>query len=96
MYELRVTQSAIQDITEILIYTLLEFGENQSKKYENQIDEHIRSIGINPFIGHSRIDIPKECLALPFGGHVLVYKIENSTIFILRVLNQRMDFLNLF
>ncbi|MES2795609.1 MAG: type II toxin-antitoxin system RelE/ParE family toxin [Bacteroidota bacterium] len=93
MYKIEISDSAIEDLVDIFEYTFINFGEKQWQKYNSIIDENINSLTINPFIGHGRNDIPVNCLAWLVGDHFLIYRVEGSIVYLLRVLNQRMDFL---
>jgi toxin ParE1/3/4 len=91
-FELEITSEAYHDLVDIENYTFSEFGENQWKKYGQKLDTSLQSILKNPLIGHTRIDIPRNYLSLPIGEHILIYRISESTIYLLRVLHNKMDF----
>jgi toxin ParE1/3/4 len=93
MYTIEISDSAIEDLVAIFEYTFISFGEKQWQKYNAILDENINALAINPFIGHGRNDIPKNCLAWLVGDHFLIYRVEGNIVFLLRVLHQRMDFL---
>ncbi|AWV99954.1 type II toxin-antitoxin system RelE/ParE family toxin [Arcticibacterium luteifluviistationis] len=92
IYVLNISQDAYDDLTDIQQYTLETFGENQFHKYESMLNEALFLISSNPRIGHARPDIPKEYLAWPVGEHIFIYRIEDSIIYLVRVLHNRMDF----
>jgi toxin ParE1/3/4 len=93
MFSIKITQSAKTDLIKILKYTLTEYGESQWRTYGALIEETFTLISKNPSIGHQRTDIPNYCLAWAMGSHFVIYKIENQTIYILRVLHNKMNFL---
>lgn len=93
MLSIKITNSARKDLINILKYTLKEFGEKQWQKYGELIDQTFTLISENPNIGHKRSDIPYYCYAWPMAKHLIIYKIENQNIYILRVLHQKMNFI---
>ncbi len=96
MFSIKITKSAKKDLTKILKYTLNEHGELQWEKYGEMIDETFNLLSKNPSIGHKRKDIPEYCLTWQIGNHYIIYKIQNQEIYLLRVLRQKMNFLNNF
>lgn len=96
MFSIKITKSARKDLTEILKYTLTEHGELQWEKYGQMIEKNFDLLSKNPTIGHKRNDIPEYCLTWPIGNHNIIYKIIDQSIFILRILHQKMNFVNSF
>lgn len=92
MHIFEITDSAAEDLVKIFEYTFKVHGENQWFLYKSTINQNIDKLIKNPLIGHSRIDIPKNCLAWKVGKHFFIYRIYNETIYLLRVLHERMDF----
>jgi len=91
-FELQITSEAYHDLLDIENYTFSEFGENQWIKYGQKLDSSLKSILNNPLIGHKRIDIPLNYLSFVVGEHLLIYRISESTIYLLRVYHSKMDF----
>lgn len=93
-YFLTLSEKAIDDLIEIQTFTFLEFGESQWSKYHSILIEAFQSIQFNPFIGHKRSDIPTKYLSWPVGEHNIIYRIEATRIYVVRVLHSKMDFRN--
>lgn len=91
-YALKISFEAYDDLIDIQQYTFQKFGESQLLKYELLLNEALILIQTNPNIGHTRPDIPNEYLAWPVGEHILIYRMEEVVIYLVRVLHNRMDF----
>lgn len=96
MYKIVFSEAAELDLEDIFDYSYFYFGQNKGAEYEMEINKNIEKILKNPEIGHSRKDIPKNSLAWAVGNHFLIYRIENDYIHLLRILHEKLDFLNQF
>ena len=92
VYSIKISEDAYDDLTDIQQFTLEAFGENQLLKCESLLNDAMILIRSNPRIDHSRPDIPNEHLAWPIGEHIFIYRIEDTIIYVVRVLHNRMDF----
>lgn len=92
MYIFEITDSAAEDLVKIFEYTFAFHGENQWFIYKSTIDQNLNKLSNDPYIGHFRTDMPKNCLAWKVGKHFFIYRVSNKTIYLLRVLHERMDF----
>ena len=93
-YLLIVAPEAQMDIVGILQYTFEKWGQSQADKYHRIIACEFSTIRTNPGVGHSRTDIPKRYKAHQAGQHVIIFRVETETVFIVRVLHGSMDFNN--
>ncbi len=91
-YALELSEEAFDDLVNIQNYTYSVHGENQWKIYESLLDKAMLQILDNPFSGHVRSDIPKDYQARNVGEHVMIYRVAEDTIYIVRVLHGSMDF----
>ena len=91
-YSLIVAPEAQTDIVGILQYTLESWGQSQADKYQRIIDEEFSAIRTNPGIGHSRLDVPQRYKARQAGQHVIIFRVEAETIYVVRILHGSMDF----
>lgn len=92
MYKLILSGEAHDDLTDIQNYSYAEFGERQWKKYNDILNQAFRQLMDHPFSGHGRNDIPPPYKSFTAGQYVIIYSIEKETIYVIRVLQQRMDF----
>ena len=66
-------------------------GQSQAGKYQRIIVGEFSTIQTNPGVGHSRIDIPERYKAHRVGHHVIIFRVEAKTVYVLRVLHESMD-----
>ena len=64
--------------------------------YKTLLDDGLKTILNNPRLGHKRSDVPKEYEAYPAGEHVIIFRVAEKTIYVIRVLHSRMDFSKIF
>jgi len=93
-FALEISEEAYDDLVNIQSYSLREFGERQWKKYSRLLEQGLEQILQHPFSGHIRKDVPKNYLTLQVEEHVMIYRIEKGTIYLVRVLHKKMNFLN--
>ena len=91
-YSLTVAPEAQTDIVGILQYTLELWGQSQADKYQSVIAGEFSAIRSNPGIGHRRLDIPERYRAHQAGQHVIIFRVEAETVYVVRVLHGSMDF----
>ena len=96
MYKLVISEAAEYDLLSIYDYTFEYFGETKWIEYNSEIQNNIEKIINNPSIGHSRKDIPENCLAWPVNNHFIIYRVVENYIQIARILHQKLNFLNQF
>lgn len=91
-YELLISQEAFEDLIDIQNYTYTVHGEPQWKHYEDLLDKALLQILEHPFSGHAREDIPEGYRAWNVGQHVMIYRVFNHIVYLIRVLHGKMDF----
>lgn len=90
-YELKLSQEAYDDLVHIQNYTFTKFGSEQWESYKTIFDTAFLTLIENPHIGHEKEALPQPYRALLIGHHLAVYRIEENTIFIVRIIHQRMS-----
>ena len=90
-YTLSLTQEAEDDFIDILVYTAQRWGEEKQKEYDASLCQAFEVIKNNPFLGYRQTLLPEDHRCFNVRKHVLVYQIEGSRIFVLRILHQRMN-----
>jgi toxin ParE1/3/4 len=90
-YSLALASEAEDDLEDIFSYTLQTWGEQQLADYAGVIERALEAIASNPFLGHSRADLTPGYRCFIAGRHLIIYRIEEETIYVLRVLHERMD-----
>lgn len=82
---------AKRDIQGIWLYTCEKWGQDQAQRYLAELDYGIKALGHSPLIGKSCDFIRTGYYTFPVNRHVVYYRVEESTIHIVRVLHERMD-----
>lgn len=87
----KLSRKARQDFIDILRYTGQTWGQAQLEVYRNKIDDALQAVGRNPESGHRRDDLPQTHRAYLVGSHLVVYRIEDDGVGVVRILHQRMS-----
>ncbi len=85
------TELADADLTDIYTYSYEQWGESQADKYINLLRKGVNRLAINARLGKQRDDLPAECFVYHVQRHLIVYRIHQDNIEILRVLYDGMD-----
>lgn len=88
-YTLQFSEDFENDYENIVVYTMRKWGIDQVDKYKMLIAEKMDILAFNPDLGHRREDLPSHYRAMQAGKHIIIYKIENQSIFILRIVHER-------
>jgi len=86
-HKLRFSILAQGDIDDILAYTLENWGRRQLVAYKSKIDAALNAIAQNPNIGRTK----HKLLVYAAGKHLIYYRIEAATVYVVRILHERMD-----
>ncbi len=86
---LELSQRAKEDFRDLLSYTLTTLGESQLAKYRASINDALRVILRNPSAGRPSVKPTLKVLAVEH--HRIFYRISDDTIFVVRILHERMD-----
>jgi len=94
-YSLKITPKANEDFEDILHYTLSEYGELQMEKYVDKILNSFQSIKSQPLLGKQALINGKGFFLHYIGKHTIFYNvnINESSIIIIRILHQKMNFI---
>lgn len=90
-YYLQVSPQAQQDIINILQYTGEIWGQEQLMSYSSKLDTALILIVQNPEIGHRNSNLSEFHRLYLVGSHIVVYRIEDVVVSVVRILHQRMD-----
>jgi len=86
-----LSPQAQEDFADILQYTLETWGKVQALSYRSILDKALVTIQKNPRIGHSRPELSAEHQIFPAGRHIIIYRFSDTTIYVSRILHERMD-----
>lgn len=88
----RLSNSAAQDIEDILEQSLAEFGLLQTKNYFNSLTRCLKLLGDHPEMGRTAEEILPGYRRFPHKSHLIFYKpTGKNDILIVRILHHHMD-----
>lgn len=82
---------ARDDYTQILLYTLETWSEQQMESYSAALQQAFATIGANPGIGRSRDDLRPGLHSYPVERHIIFYRVEGAEPTVVRILHGRQD-----
>jgi toxin ParE1/3/4 len=88
---IRFSASARQDFVAILRYTLATWGEAQMLRYRETLETGLDNLADNPQLGRLRQELSQEYRSIRIAAHVMIYRLDGETIYIVRILHNRMD-----
>ena len=90
-YRLVLSPKAEQDIEDILRYTGTTWGEAQLLAYQHLLDEALRTLLNNPAAGLTSLDLSERYRLHLVGSDLIVDRVQEESIGVLRILHQRMS-----
>lgn len=95
MAKYKLTNQAVEDLTNIWEYSFEKWSEKQAEIYYKMLVENFEHIAENPNIGKSYSEIKEELFGLKANRHIIFYrKLINNPIEITRILHEQMDLKN--
>lgn len=95
MAKYKLTNQAVEDLTNFWEYTFEKWSEKQAEIYYKMLVENFEHIAENPNIGKSYSEIKEELFGLKANRHIIFYrKLINNPIEITRILHEQMDLKN--
>ncbi len=91
----RLSQAAQLDLFQIALDGLDQFGPHQVAKYEAGLQVVLGTLEANPRLAAERADHDPPVRIHPYQAHVIIYRIDDTGIFVLRVCHAREDWTRL-
>ena len=92
MAEYKLTNKAVEDLSNIWDYTVKFWSEKQADKYYNELIFACQETAENPEHGRSYEEISDQLLGTKINQHIIFFrKLNDECIEIIRILHQRMD-----
>ncbi|RJX18268.1 MAG: type II toxin-antitoxin system RelE/ParE family toxin [Desulforudis sp.] len=86
----RLSPRARLDFIDILRYTGETWGKDQLVTYRDKINEALLAVSRNPQLGHRREDLPPTYRTYLVESHIIIYRIFENYLGVVRILHQRM------
>lgn len=92
-YQIELSPLAQEDIENIALYTLIEYGLQQQDTYMNLLDKGLKTISENPYIGHGHIDLEDDVQIWSIAKHLIIYTTHDTenVVRVFRILHQSVD-----
>lgn len=95
MAKYKLTNKAVDDLTQIWNYTFDRWSENQADKYYQMLLDNFNEVANNPDLGKKYSEVTENLLGFRAGRHIIFYrKIKADEIEIIRILQEQMDLKN--
>jgi toxin ParE1/3/4 len=95
MAKYKLTNKAVDDLTQIWNYSIDKWSENQADRYYQMLLDNFNDVANNPDSGKNYSGIIESLLGFRAGRHIIFYrKIDDDEIEIIRILNEQMDLKN--
>ncbi len=82
---------ARNDLEEIWLYSLKNWGIAQADKYITELETRFKWLAQKPLYGKKRNDIESGCFSYLQGSHIIFYRQKDKKIEIARILHQSRD-----
>jgi toxin ParE1/3/4 len=89
-YTLLLTDLAADDLSDIYFYGLEHWDEIQADSYQQKLISALEELQKNPYKGKQHRQLPVGYNSFQIGRHLIIYRIEEITIYVLRILGERM------
>ena len=89
---LEITRAALEDLRSIRAYTLETWGSVQEEAYLEGMWRKFGELQANPGMHRFRNDLFSGCQLAAEGKHVILFKVAEESLQIVRVLHSAMDF----
>ncbi|MEY0231734.1 type II toxin-antitoxin system RelE/ParE family toxin [Providencia manganoxydans] len=87
----KISKLAEDDIYQIAIYTIQQFGHSQAKKYHGELQKTFELLVESCWLGRECNWLCDGIRRFEFKKHVIYYTMQSDSIFISRVIHQSMD-----
>lgn len=91
----KLTNKAVEDLTDIWNYTFEQWSEKQADKYYRMLIDNFDWIVRNTGLGKSYSAVMDNILGFKVGRHIIFYRVlHDNKIEIIRILHEQMDLKN--
>jgi len=95
MAKYKLTNKAVDDLTQIWNYTFNKWSESQADKYYHMLIDYFNEVACNPDLGKNYSAVIENLLGFRAGRHIIFYRrIEENEVEITRILHEQLDLKN--
>jgi toxin ParE1/3/4 len=87
----RTTRQADQDIIDIYLHGYGQFGQKQAEQYHEGLAAVLDLIADNPRMARERPEFTPPVRLHPYRSHLIVYRLDDAGVLVVRILHGRQD-----
>lgn len=87
----KTTRQADQDIIDIYVHGVQEFGPAQAERYHQGLTDTFELLAANPRLARERPEFDPPVRIHPYEAHLIVYMVRDDGLLVVRVLHGRQD-----
>jgi toxin ParE1/3/4 len=87
----RKTELAEKDLNSIYRFGFQHFGSTQADRYANQLFDIFELLAFSPMMERERLEYLQPVRIHPYKANVIVYRIEDDSLVIVRVLSRHQN-----
>lgn len=91
MAEYRLSRRAAADLRAIAEYTIDQFGVAQARTYRDSLKSCFQELAQNSKMGRKAEQLAPSLRRFEHKSHIVFYTVENTGVYIVRILHSRMD-----
>lgn len=92
--KLVLTREADADIEEILFKGAMQFGLQVADQYKRELNRTLDFLRLYPEASRERLEFSPPVRIHPFKAHVIIYRVSDDTVEIIRIRHGREDWAN--
>lgn len=87
-----LSRKAEEDVIDIFMYGVAQFGLQQAERYHDLLEKTFQFLAENPEAARERVEIMPPVRIHPIESHIVIYTVDESNdIFVVRVRHGRED-----
>lgn len=86
-----LTRKAVEDIIRLYGEGVRLFGVDQAERYHAGLETAFGLLSDNPMLARERPEIDPPVRIHPYGSHIIIYRIEENGIVVIRIRHGRED-----
>jgi toxin ParE1/3/4 len=90
----RLTQAAREDLIQMYMEGVRQFGVAQAEKYQDDLERVFNLLGANPLLARERLELTPPVRIHPSASHLIVYKVGEDGILIIRIRHHLEDWVD--
>ena len=94
--EWRISKAATKDLESIWLFTKEMWSERQADRYCQLIMNEIQAICMHPYAGMNCGHVRTGYYSSKVKSHLIFYRIKSDKVEVMRILHERMDFIQQF